>query len=565
MDRVDVHPEPTTATLKELYAHAFRCARPGCRKPLYTQDDDTGDRTLNSRVAHIHARRRGGPRWIEMDSSDNRAATNLVLLCIEHSYEVDDHEDRFPADMLREWKAEQLAEHQTLLEGWTLTDDKAAEVQRASFQVQAQAYVDAATLADLARTVEAASAAARRLRAGPRAEVSRAGETWAQARAGLVAWDSETGERLYAEPPMIDQRAHLDAVRASLREVGQALVSLIDRVGEEVAAIRRARPDTNAWTDWVRGALDGLHQASTSWPAPLPTGDDGRVERAIAELDRAAGALDRRSRGQDAETPPAPTPPTDPPDPSTADLAGRAHHQLLESARPFARVDSRPYDAVLRERIAEATAFGATLEPTPAQWPFGLQATAGLAAEVAGNASESQLVALAAADRGRRPLCAAVLLLDALADVADRRGYDSAAAGIRAVIVELFDDTDWASADAWVGCEVYGAAMFERIAALSSPETVSRRLADALEAAPQRAVPMLLSCAQWVEHRDSRNPTQPVPGTRNYDTRPAWLPVEDLIAALPTSSAGSQASPDDRGDYPDYEQVERLRRELLAR
>ena len=29
------------------------------------------------------------PRWIEMDSRDNRAATNLVLLCIEHAYEID--------------------------------------------------------------------------------------------------------------------------------------------------------------------------------------------------------------------------------------------------------------------------------------------------------------------------------------------------------------------------------------------------------------------------------------------------------------------------------------------
>ena len=128
------HPEPTDSTIKALYAHAFRCAHPDCRRPLYKIDDESGDRTLNSRVAHIHARRRGGPRWIEMTAGENRADGNLVLLCIEHSYEVDEHHDRFPAELLREWKQAQLDEYERARDGWRISDTEAGRVLQASDQ-----------------------------------------------------------------------------------------------------------------------------------------------------------------------------------------------------------------------------------------------------------------------------------------------------------------------------------------------------------------------------------------------------------------------------------------------
>jgi hypothetical protein len=70
--------------MRELYGTAFRCAHPECNRPLYKVSDETGDRVLNSRVAHIHARRKGGPRWIEMPAEENRAFDNLVLLCHRH-------------------------------------------------------------------------------------------------------------------------------------------------------------------------------------------------------------------------------------------------------------------------------------------------------------------------------------------------------------------------------------------------------------------------------------------------------------------------------------------------
>jgi len=39
------HPDPTNATVKDLYANAYRCAAPSCKRPLYRVDGETGVRT----------------------------------------------------------------------------------------------------------------------------------------------------------------------------------------------------------------------------------------------------------------------------------------------------------------------------------------------------------------------------------------------------------------------------------------------------------------------------------------------------------------------------------------
>ncbi len=45
----------------------------GCPQPLY-RVSESGERVLNSRVAHIHARSEGGPRWNPtMTAEENRA------------------------------------------------------------------------------------------------------------------------------------------------------------------------------------------------------------------------------------------------------------------------------------------------------------------------------------------------------------------------------------------------------------------------------------------------------------------------------------------------------------
>src|SRR5436190_12567285 len=114
------HPEPTRATVKELDANAYRCGFPKCPRPLYKVDPETGTRTLNSRIAHICARREGGPRWDPAQTAEeNRGVNNLLLLCIEHADEID-LESRiaaYPINMLNQWKRTQLADFDQLRQG----------------------------------------------------------------------------------------------------------------------------------------------------------------------------------------------------------------------------------------------------------------------------------------------------------------------------------------------------------------------------------------------------------------------------------------------------------------
>ncbi|UZE19925.1 hypothetical protein LOY70_10090 [Pseudomonas sp. B21-054] len=130
------HRPPTQATVKELYANAFRCAYPSCQRPLYKVDSETGERFLNSNVAHICARSEGGERWdADMTEEENRSIRNLLILCLEHAWEVDrpNRVDVFPPNLLRTWKQEQLKEFDAIGgQGWMLTSEMASEALRAS-------------------------------------------------------------------------------------------------------------------------------------------------------------------------------------------------------------------------------------------------------------------------------------------------------------------------------------------------------------------------------------------------------------------------------------------------
>jgi hypothetical protein len=140
-----VHAVPSPATIKELYANAYCCAYPGCRRPLYKVHSETGERTLNSRVSHICARSEGGPRWDSNQLEDeNRSVENLLLLCLEHASEVDQTHRvaDFPAELLRKWKKQQLADFDSIGQGWALTSQMAEEAAQASFQIASQQIVN---------------------------------------------------------------------------------------------------------------------------------------------------------------------------------------------------------------------------------------------------------------------------------------------------------------------------------------------------------------------------------------------------------------------------------------
>lgn len=129
------HKSPTRSTAQYLYAHAFRCGFEGCPRPLYRIDEETGERTLNSRICHIKARREGGPRFDPCQTEDdNRSENNLILMCVEHASAIDDRKNLFAytVEKLETWKQAQIQEFDNIRQNWILSEAMAAEVLCAS-------------------------------------------------------------------------------------------------------------------------------------------------------------------------------------------------------------------------------------------------------------------------------------------------------------------------------------------------------------------------------------------------------------------------------------------------
>lgn len=299
------HPLPTTATVKRMYATAFRCGHPKCKKPLYRMNDVTGDLTLNSTVAHIHARREGGPRWEPgMTADDNRSEVNLILLCLEHSREVDDVPDDYPADDMRSWKLTVRAEYDKFHRSWVLTDDQVAEVFAASFEVRefARTTVESESLTQTQRLggalIEDAKTARRPVQAIAAAWVQLCDRYTRETR----AWD-ENGELVRVYPPGIEKQKFEREIVAALTDVRTALEPRVHALVAELRALRSTNLELGSWCDWVeceargillRGTIAALDEAP-------PVETDG--------LSNALDALAAAWRGDTAAEPPNPPEP----------------------------------------------------------------------------------------------------------------------------------------------------------------------------------------------------------------------------------------------------------------
>jgi hypothetical protein len=86
-------------------AHYF-CSHPDCLKAT-AGPHSRADRGLDTGVAaHIHAAKSGGPRYNPNQGDERKEASNAIWLCHDCSDLVDKDEDRYPADLLRQWKAD---------------------------------------------------------------------------------------------------------------------------------------------------------------------------------------------------------------------------------------------------------------------------------------------------------------------------------------------------------------------------------------------------------------------------------------------------------------------------
>ena len=62
-----------------------------------------------------------------MSEADNRDVSNLLLLCFPHAWAIDQVPDEYPAEMLRAWKQDQLADFERARRSWPISDEEARE------------------------------------------------------------------------------------------------------------------------------------------------------------------------------------------------------------------------------------------------------------------------------------------------------------------------------------------------------------------------------------------------------------------------------------------------------
>lgn len=92
---------PTEQTIKRLFALSGNlCAFPECELPII---EPVG--TITGEICHIHGQNKGGPRYDEGQTEEQRQAfENLILLCPRHHTMVDAEPDIYSADALIEMK-----------------------------------------------------------------------------------------------------------------------------------------------------------------------------------------------------------------------------------------------------------------------------------------------------------------------------------------------------------------------------------------------------------------------------------------------------------------------------
>jgi len=464
-----------------------------------------------------------------MPAEANRSFENLLLLCIEHAYEIDETPERFPADTLRDWKAAQLAEYDRLQRSWPISDDEAAEVLDASEMFDS---LHAPSTVELVRRIEALRLIAERTRRDTRAWAGRWQQLKEHVGRAMTAWD-EDGNLLYAEPAEVEVRPIRDGIRAALATARTEVTPAAEAAQVELAAVRVTRTQVKPWCDALDRAIAGVIEAASTWTGGHDPAADTAFDAALSALNASIADLVRASRGEPV---PMPKPPSMVSEPAPADPLAE-HRKLLDKARPFHRVDHRAYDPELRERVAEASRYAASLPPTMSFLGVGVDTTAALAVAVAGNADESDLLKLIERDRQRLPLCAAATLLQETARHGDEESAPVVAA--REELRRLWWETDWADETTWIDNDVNGRSMMYAFARVTSDDEVRDRLTQALKSNPGLLGPLVISCAGWAENLDWRT-WATVGFDRRYCEIPPWLPTKALKALADDPASDDQ-------------------------
>ncbi len=498
-----------------------------------------------------------------MSEEANRSADNLILLCTFHAAEIDATPEHFPADMLRQWKAAQLSAAATADRSWPVSDRDVEEVAHQSFDHHRNAAVSvaASSVAAVARLSTTLVETGRTLRRGPDAVARAWQDMRAEATRTMPVFDLN-GERLPVEPSRYDTQRYCSALQQALSEAVQRLEPVAMQVVAEVHAVRAVDPPLAPYCDWIEGAVRAVLEAASQWPGNPPQDDDGVWPDATAELLRASSALAARWRGDPAPEPPPPPPiPPQPEEELAVDRLMREHRALLDRARPWARVDHRPYDADLYGRLVAATTIATELPDVPALIAVGLDATGRLAARVARNADEETFRDLIAHAGVHRPLAAAATLLHHLMLAAQRAGRSVLETEAAGRATELLRAEKWQDADAWTSNRLHMRKVLGWTASVTSNSEVQATLRTALDHDPHLLLPRVLDgLAQWIQQLDPDYATKGL--TSDIDSLPAWLPTDSLVSAI--HSVLPHVQPADEDDSRRYtDETERLASRVL--
>lgn len=140
-------------------------------------------------------------------------------------------------------------------------------------------------------------------------EVAKAWRTWRERMAWSVAAYDMDGNRVRAEPPMVETRAREAQLVATLTEAVAALEPIAATVVAELHAVRAADEGLTRWCEWVETTTAAVITAAGRWPGNPLVDDDEVLPDAIARLQRASAALRAVWRKEKAAEPPEPAPP----------------------------------------------------------------------------------------------------------------------------------------------------------------------------------------------------------------------------------------------------------------
>ncbi|WP_203717054.1 hypothetical protein [Asanoa siamensis] len=561
------HRKPDLKTVRELYGTAFRCGKPGCGKPLYTMNNDTGETLLNSEVAHICARSEGGPRWdADMTEAENRSASNLIPLCLDHAREIDATPEHYSVELLHGWKRTQLDEHAKIQKAWPLTEDEAQQVSDASFRPDdyGTAIAAASSVTAAARAVGHLVETARQQRRVP----FEAAASWHAMRTRVHRsmprpWNATTGEPLPPiEPSHMETVPYARRLDEALDQVVKSLSPLAATLVAELHAVRAAVTRVAAWCDWVETAASAVLVAAGRWPGRPPENDDQVHADAIAELVRASEALSAVWRGQQAEQPPEPPEPS--PEPVETDLQRllREHSQLLDRSRPWARVTGRQYDPDLYAELLHAAQFAVALPPLLMFLHLDLETTAALASKVARNADDATFASLIDDAAAQEPLAIAVRLTQQLMFVAQKKERADLEGKAREHVTRLLLDADWTDQALWVDNRHHVRALLSGTASISTDDEVRDRLASAITRRPELLDAILLGVSEQSEQHDHHDFSRVVGINVHIKRPPRWFPAAVVAAEIRRRHPELQpADPDD--DHSDEDDVRHLAAQVL--